>query len=101
MCWRDRNFNGQGEHIYTAQIGYWLGESYWGKGIATKALSAMTGEAFSVKHILRLEAPVFSPNKASMRVLEKCGYQLEGIKVKVVYKNNTFMDEYIYAKINS
>ena len=93
--------NGEGEHIYTAQIGYWLGESHWGKGIATKALSIMTEKALTRNNIARLEASVFSPNKASMRVLEKCGYRLEGIKVKAVYKNSTFMDEFIFAKIYS
>lgn len=92
---------GEGEHLYSCQIGYWLGESHWGKGIATEALSVMTNDAFSSKRIVRLYAPVFSPNKASMRVLEKCGYTLEGIMVNSVYKNDTFMDEHIYAKLNS
>ena len=90
---------GKGEHMYTAQIGYWLGQSCWGKGIATQALSVMTQEAFTQHGIIRLEAMVFSPNQSSMRVLEKCGYTLEGIKVKAVFKNDTFMDEHIFAKI--
>lgn len=92
---------GQDEHQYTSLIGYWLGESHWGKGIATKALSIMTDEAFSQSGIKRLYAPVYSPNKASMRVLEKCGYVLEGVFIKSVYKNDSFMDEHIYAKLNS
>jgi len=92
---------GEDEHQYTSLIGYWLGESHWGKGIATKALSIMTAEAFSGNKIVRLYAPVYSPNKASMRVLEKCGYILEGILVKSVYKNDSFMDEHIYARLNS
>ena len=92
---------GEGEHLYTSQIGYWLGESHWGKGIATKALFIMTAEAFSGNKIVRLVAPVFSPNKASMRVLEKCGYILEGIMIKAAFKNDIFMDEHIYAKLNS
>ena len=90
---------GNGEHLYTAQIGYWLGEPHWGRGLATKALSALTEEVFSKNGIVRLEALVFGPNKASMRVLEKCGYKLEGIKVKAVCKNNTFMDEHVFARI--
>ena len=92
---------GEDEQQFTALIGYWLGESHWGKGIATKALSIMTAEAFSETKIIRLYAPVYSPNKASMRVLEKCGYILEGVLVKAVYKNDSFMDEHIYAKLNS
>jgi ribosomal-protein-alanine N-acetyltransferase len=79
--------NGEGEHIYAAHIGYWLGELHWGKGIATKALSIMTEEVFAKNNIVRLEALVFSPNKASMRVLEKCEYKFEGIKVKAAFKN--------------
>jgi [ribosomal protein S5]-alanine N-acetyltransferase len=93
--------NGEGEHIYAAHIGYWLGELHWGKGIATKALSIMTEEVFAKNNIVRLEALVFSPNKASMRVLEKCEYKFEGIKVKAAFKNDTFLDEYVYAKISA
>ena len=56
---------------------------------------------FSNTDIVRLYAPVFSPNKASMRVLEKCGYQLEGVLRKAIYKNGVYLDEHFYAKISS
>ncbi len=92
---------GEDEHRYSSQIGYWLGESHWGKGIITEALSLMTDEAFSGYEIMRLYAPVYSPNKVSMRVLEKCGYRLEGILFKAVHKNGSFMDEHIYAKLKT
>jgi RimJ/RimL family protein N-acetyltransferase len=92
---------GQFERNRSAEIGYWLEEHSWGKGIATEALMKMTEYIFTKTNIVRLYAPVFSPNKASMRVLEKCSYQLEGILKKSIIKNGTFVDEYLYAKIRS
>ena len=61
----------------------------------------MTEYVFTKTNIVRLYAPVFSPNKASMRVLEKCGYQLEGILKKAIFKNDVFLDEHLYAKVSS
>jgi RimJ/RimL family protein N-acetyltransferase len=92
---------GQFESNRSAEIGYWLEESSWGKGIATEAVMEMTEYVFSNTNIVRLYAPVFSPNKASMRVLEKCGYQLEGVLRKAIFKNGLFLDEHLYAKISS
>jgi RimJ/RimL family protein N-acetyltransferase len=59
---------------HTGQFGYWLGETYWGKGIATAAAHAMVAHAFSGSLFQRLEAPVFAWNPASMRVLEKAWF---------------------------
>ena len=92
---------GKSEFRYSAEIGYWLAEAFWGKGIATTAVSKMTEMIFSEKNIIRLYAPVFSPNKPSMRVLEKCGYTLEAVHQKAVFKNDEFMDEHIYVKFRS
>jgi RimJ/RimL family protein N-acetyltransferase len=92
---------GQLELQYSAEIGYWIAEDYWGKGIGTEAVSKMTDCAFSDNKIVRLAAPVFSPNKASMRVLEKCGYSLEAIHRKAVFKNDAFMDEHVFVKFHS
>ena len=61
----------KGWKIHIAEIGYWLGEEYWGKGIAVEALKQMTNLANSTKKYQKLFAPVLGPNKASMRVLEK------------------------------
>ncbi len=91
----------QYERIRSAEIGYWLEEYSWGKGIATEAVMKMTEYVFTKTNIVRLYAPVFSPNKASMRVLEKCGYQLEGVLKKSVFKNDEFLDEHLYAKISA
>jgi len=92
---------GQFESNRSAEIGYWLEENSWGKGIATEAVMEMTEYVFTKTNIVRLYAPVFSPNKASMRVLEKCGYQLEGILKMAIFKNDVFLDEHLYAKVSS
>ncbi|MBI2028355.1 MAG: GNAT family N-acetyltransferase [Candidatus Levybacteria bacterium] len=84
---------------YKAEIGYWLTESYWGKGIVTKAIGKITQFGFEHLGLKRIYADVFSFNKASMRVLEKNDYQLEGILRKNVLKDDRLLDEYLYAKI--
>lgn len=83
---------------HTAEIGYWLGEAYWGKGIATEAASMMTDYAIADLGYKKLFAAVLAPNKASMRVLEKCGYELEGILKSEVSKDAQLFDIYHYAR---
>jgi len=87
-------------HRFTAEIGYWIGEPYWNRGIATVAVDLMTHYAFDQLEYKRLHAGVFELNKASMRVLEKCGYAFEGVFRKNVFKEGHFLDEYRYARIN-
>lgn len=82
----------------TAEIGYWIGEPFWGKGIATEAVSLMTEYGLDELGYIRLYTGVFSFNKASMKVLVKNGYQLEGIFKNAIYKNGQVCDEYRYAK---
>ena len=83
----------------TSEIGYWLGENYWGKGVATEALKQMTDYAFqNFPDLVRLWAAVFEYNKPSMRVLEKAGYEFEGIRKKATIKNGVVIDEYVYVK---
>ena len=88
-------------YIKSAEIGYWLGEQNWGKGIATEAVRQMTEYAFYYFDLVRLYAEVFETNKASMRVLEKNGYYLEGVRRKAVFKNNALMDDYIWVKLKT
>jgi ribosomal-protein-alanine N-acetyltransferase len=92
-----------GEYQYSrsAEIGYWLGEEFWGKGTASNAVAQMTSEVFSSTEIIRLFAPVFSPNKASMRVLEKCSYKFEGVLEKGIFKKGEFFNEHMFARLNS
>jgi ribosomal-protein-alanine N-acetyltransferase len=83
----------------SAEIGYWLGEKFWGRGIATDALIAMTDHAFANYDICRIYAYVFGWNGASARVLEKAGYTLEGRLRKSVTKDGQTIDNLIYAII--
>ena len=84
----------------SAELGYWIGEPFWGKGIATEAVKQML-EYISQRFpdLVRIFAGVFEKNVASMRVLEKCGFHLEGIQRKAVIKNNVISDCYIWVKI--
>ena len=91
---------GEFEESRSGEIGYWLGEAHWGKGVATKAVGLVTQHIFEHTELIRLVAPVFSPNLASMRVLEKCGYKLEGVAEKSCYKDGQFYDKHIYAKLH-
>ena len=83
----------------SAEIGYWLGEEFWGRGIVTEALIAVTDHAFANYDLCRLYAHVFEWNAASARVLEKAGYQLEGRMRKSVTKDGQTIDQFMYAVI--
>ena len=85
---------------HSAEIGYWIGEPFWRKGIATNAVKQMVEYAFQELKLERIFAGIFEYNKASMRVLDKCGFQLEGISKKALIKNGRFWDEYRYAIVN-
>jgi len=81
----------------SAEIGYWLGEEYWGRGIVTEAVRAVTDYAFATFDLCRVYAGVFEWNPASMRVLEKAGYEYECRMRKSVFKDGEIIDELIYA----
>jgi len=91
------------EDVYkhTAEIGYWIGEPYWGKGIVTTAVELITDYGFDQLKLKRIHTGIYEYNKASIRILEKCGYKFEGIFEKNVFKDGEFYDEYRYGKINS
>jgi [ribosomal protein S5]-alanine N-acetyltransferase len=80
-----------------ADIGYWIGEPYWGRGIATTALIDASRRAFAEFPFERLQASVYDWNPASMRVAEKAGYQLEGRMRRSVIKDGRVGDCLIYA----
>lgn len=90
---------GEDVHRRTAEIGYWLGEPYWGLGIATRAVMAVTEHAFARFDLQRIEAHVYEWNPASARVLEKAGYLLEGRLRKSITKEDRTMDLLLYAKV--
>ncbi len=80
-----------------AEIGYWLGRPFWGKGIATKAVRAFTAWIFENFSFVRLYANTFSSNLASAWVLEKAGFRLEGRLRNNVIKNGVVMDQLVYG----
>jgi len=83
---------------HSAEIGYWLGENYWGRGIATKAVKLLTRHAFAKLGLRRVYAYVFPFNKASSRVLQKAGYKFEGKLRKNILKDGKPIDELLFAK---
>ena len=92
-------FSMQADVLYrSAEIGYWLGEEFWGRGLATEALAAVSDYAFASFDLCRLYAHVFDWNPASARVLEKAGYTYEGRLVKSVTKDGKTIDQLMYAK---
>lgn len=86
-------------HRQTAEMGYYIGENYWGQGIVTKAVKQMTNFIFSETDILRVFAEPYTTNLASCRVLEKCSFQLEGTLRKNAVKNGEVKDMHMYALI--
>ena len=90
---------GEGIYAKTARFGYWLGEPLWGQGIMTAAVRATAEFVLGHFDLVRLEAPVFEWNPASMRVLEKCGFVREGVQRKGVYKEGRIIDAVIYARV--
>lgn len=88
---------GEGIYAKSGHFGYWLGEEYWGRGIMTAGVRAASECAMSHFGLVRLEAPVFVWNPASMRVLEKAGFEREGILRKSVFKDDQLIDQVLYA----
>lgn len=81
----------------SAEIGYWLGEPFWGRGVATTALRAMTRYAIQRHELTRVFALPFARNVASCRVLEKAGYVVEGRLHRSAIKDGEVIDQVLYA----
>ena len=81
----------------SAEIGYWLGEAYWGRGVATAALKGVTAEVFRQFDLRRIFALPFADNVASIRVLEKAGYTLEGRMPDSAIKDGLIRDQWLYG----
>lgn len=84
-----------------AELGYWVAEPFWGRGVATAAVRGVTGHAFQTLGLLRLFALPFADNLASRRVLEKAGYQLECVMRRSAIKNGVVKDQALYAFLSS
>ena len=85
----------------SGEIGYWLGQKYWGQGIATAAVKVICREAFAGLELERIYATVFEGNEASTRVLEKNGFQLEGILRRAAYKRGRVLDCRLYGLLKA
>ena len=86
-------------HFRTAELGYYLGEPYWGKGFATEAVRQICDYIYRNTDIIRIFAEPFAYNTASCRVLEKAGFQLEGLLRSNAVKNGRILDMKMYARI--
>lgn len=82
---------------FNAEIGYWLSEQHWGKGIVTESVQLMVKLGFENYSWTRMYAGIFSSNLASMKVLEKCGFNQEAAFKKSVKKQGVYLDEYIFS----
>lgn len=86
---------------YNAEIGYWLGEPFWGRGIMREAVPVLTQYIFDNFQVNRLFACVLEGNQGSMRVLECAGYRPEAVLRKAAVKNNQYLDEHIFAMLRA
>ena len=86
-------------HRYTAEMGYFIAEPYWGKGIMTEAVRQMCSYIFENTDIVRIFAEPYAYNNASCRVLEKAGFQFEGVLRHNAVKNGQSLDMKMYAII--
>lgn len=84
---------------HQAEIGYWLAKKHWGKGIVTEVIKELVKHGFGKMKLKRITAKVFLQNKASVRVLEKNRFKLEGILRKDILKDGKYHDVYLFAKI--
>lgn len=90
---------GQPGTEHSAEIGYWLAKPFWGRGYATAAVKTSCEHGFAEMGFVRITAHVFESNPASTRVLEKCGFQLEGHLRKCHLKDGRYIDVRLYALV--
>ena len=83
----------------SVEMGYWLAEPYWGRGLTTRAVIAAADWAFGNYGVVRIFAITFSHNVASMRVLEKAGFEREGLLRRSAIKNGLVLDQVMYSKV--
>ncbi len=88
---------GNDVHRYSAELGYWLAEPFWGRGIMTKAVKSITEYAINDLKMNRVFAEPYCTNLASKKVLEKAGYTLEGIMKSNVFKDGNLLDQFLYS----
>ena len=94
-------FRQENVHRRTAELGYYIAEKYWGKGLMTEAVKQICEYVFDRSDIIRIYAEPFAYNTASCRVLEKAGFQLEGTFKCNAVKNGKIIDTKMYARIRA
>lgn len=92
-------FRQENIHFRTAELGYYLKQEFWGRGIMTEAVKSACNFVFSHSDIVRIFAEPFADNEGSCRVLEKCGFSCEGVMRKNAFKNGEFKDMKLYSLI--
>ena len=92
-------FRRENIHFRTAEMGYYIGEPYWGRGFGTSAVRQACEYVFEHTDIIRIFAEPFAYNAASCRVLEKAGFQLEGVLHSNAVKNGSVLDMKLYALV--
>ena len=92
---------GQDVHRHTGELGYWLSEDFWGRGIMTEAVATFTDFCFENFSLRRIYAEPFANNPASARVLEKAGFTFEGRVKNNVVKDGQLLDSLLYAQTTS
>jgi [ribosomal protein S5]-alanine N-acetyltransferase len=90
---------GRDIHCKTAELGYWLGEPFWGRGIMSEAVAEFTRYGFETFDVNRIYAEPFANNTASARVLEKAGFVCEGRLRASVFKDGQRLDSFLYARV--
>lgn len=88
-------------HRRTAEMGYWLAEPFWGRGIVSEAVATFAAYAFEHFDLVRIHADPFAGNRASCRVLEKAGFVAEGLMRANVIKDGALLDQWMYARIRT
>lgn len=88
-------------HRKTAELGYYIAEEYWSKGIMTEAVKQLCDYVFSHTDIIRIYAEPFAYNIGSCRVLEKAGFQYEGTLRSSAVKNGNVQDMKMYSKLRT
>ena len=83
----------------SAELGYWLGVPFWGRGIVTEVVMAVTEWALNTLPLTRVYAMPFARNLPSARVLEKAGFVLEGRLRRAIVKNGVIQDQLLYARV--
>lgn len=86
-------------HFRAAEMGYYIGEPYWGRGLGTSAVTQVCKYIFDKTDIIRIFAEPFAYNTASCRVLEKAGFQFEGLLRSNAVKNGKVVDMRMYSLI--